>query len=92
MLVSNLCKNFQKTLPTFPSASQSQLKLLNMGNSPLTVNLTGVGPIDLPASQVRPRTKTHWTFIKLGIAGLKFSKISGMQSKIAKPFLCSAGQ
>ncbi|KAM8748670.1 solute carrier family 15 member 1 [Acanthopagrus schlegelii] len=40
-----------KTLPTFPSASQSQLKLLNMGSSPLTVNLTGVGPIDLPAGQ-----------------------------------------
>uniref|UniRef100_A0A671XJU4 Solute carrier family 15 member 1 n=1 Tax=Sparus aurata TaxID=8175 RepID=A0A671XJU4_SPAAU len=38
-----------KTLPTFPSASQSQLKLLNMGNSPLTVNLTGLDPIDLPA-------------------------------------------
>uniref|UniRef100_A0A671XK18 Solute carrier family 15 member 1 n=1 Tax=Sparus aurata TaxID=8175 RepID=A0A671XK18_SPAAU len=40
-----------KTLPTFPSASQSQLKLLNMGNSPLTVNLTGLDPIDLPAGR-----------------------------------------
>uniref|UniRef100_A0A8D3CIA9 Solute carrier family 15 member 1a n=1 Tax=Scophthalmus maximus TaxID=52904 RepID=A0A8D3CIA9_SCOMX len=28
-----------KTLPTFPTSSQSQLKLLNMGSNPVTVNL-----------------------------------------------------
>ncbi|TKS67168.1 Solute carrier family 15 member 1 [Collichthys lucidus] len=30
-----------KTLPTFPSSSQSQVKLLNMGSNPLTVTLPG---------------------------------------------------
>ncbi|XP_070831815.1 solute carrier family 15 member 1 [Chaetodon trifascialis] len=29
-----------KTLPIFPSASQAQLKLLNMGNNPVSFNLT----------------------------------------------------
>ncbi|XP_042350695.1 solute carrier family 15 member 1 [Plectropomus leopardus] len=40
-----------KTLPTFPSASQSQLKLLNMGTSQVTVNLPGNDPLVLPAAQ-----------------------------------------
>uniref|UniRef100_A0A8D3EDV2 Solute carrier family 15 member 1a n=1 Tax=Scophthalmus maximus TaxID=52904 RepID=A0A8D3EDV2_SCOMX len=30
-----------KTLPTFPTSSQSQLKLLNMGSNPVTVKLPG---------------------------------------------------
>ncbi|XP_068560875.1 solute carrier family 15 member 1 [Cebidichthys violaceus] len=40
-----------KTLATFPSASQSQLKLLNMGSNPVTVELPGIDPLVLPASQ-----------------------------------------
>ncbi|KAM9346832.1 solute carrier family 15 member 1 [Symphorus nematophorus] len=40
-----------KTLPDFPSASQSQLKLLNMGNNPVTVSLSGNKPLELPATQ-----------------------------------------
>ncbi|XP_044073862.1 solute carrier family 15 member 1 [Siniperca chuatsi] len=40
-----------KTLPTFPSASQSQLKLLNMGSNPVTVKLPGENPLGLPAAQ-----------------------------------------
>ncbi|XP_031714276.1 solute carrier family 15 member 1 [Anarrhichthys ocellatus] len=40
-----------KTLPTFPSASQSQLKLLNMGSNPVTVELPGIDPLVLPAAQ-----------------------------------------
>uniref|UniRef100_A0A3Q4H1C7 Solute carrier family 15 member 1a n=1 Tax=Neolamprologus brichardi TaxID=32507 RepID=A0A3Q4H1C7_NEOBR len=41
-----------KTLPVFPSASQSQLKLLNMGSSAVTVNLPGNEPLTLNAAQV----------------------------------------
>ncbi|XP_077392484.1 solute carrier family 15 member 1 [Festucalex cinctus] len=40
-----------KTLPTFPSASQSQLKLLNMGAQPLTVTLPDNVQLELPPSQ-----------------------------------------
>ncbi|XP_037345392.2 solute carrier family 15 member 1 [Pungitius pungitius] len=40
-----------KTLPTFPSASQSQLKLLNMDSKPVSVKLPGVDPLILPAFQ-----------------------------------------
>ncbi|KAM4609457.1 solute carrier family 15 member 1 [Polymixia lowei] len=40
-----------KTLPTFPSASQSQLKLLNMGSNPLTVALPNNSPVQLAAAQ-----------------------------------------
>ncbi|XP_040057678.2 solute carrier family 15 member 1 [Gasterosteus aculeatus] len=40
-----------KTLPTFPSASQSQLKLLNMESNPVTVQLPGLDPLLLPAAQ-----------------------------------------
>uniref|UniRef100_A0AAQ5YGG4 Solute carrier family 15 member 1a n=1 Tax=Amphiprion ocellaris TaxID=80972 RepID=A0AAQ5YGG4_AMPOC len=36
-----------KTLPIFPSTSQSQLKLLNMGNNSVTVRLPGNDPQDL---------------------------------------------
>ncbi|XP_041662318.1 solute carrier family 15 member 1 [Cheilinus undulatus] len=39
-----------KTLPTFPSASQSQLKLLNMGTTTVKVSLPGNNPLDLPAA------------------------------------------
>lgn len=49
------CANFQKTLPTFPSSSQSQLKLLNMGNNRVTVSLPGNEPEELPANQVSPQ-------------------------------------
>ncbi|XP_074550816.1 solute carrier family 15 member 1 [Halichoeres trimaculatus] len=39
-----------KTLPNFPSSSQSQLKLLNMGMNPVTVNLAGAHSVELPAA------------------------------------------
>ncbi|XP_059198170.1 solute carrier family 15 member 1 [Centropristis striata] len=39
------------TLPTFPSATQSQLKLLNMGVNPVTVKLPGDSSVELPAAQ-----------------------------------------
>uniref|UniRef100_A0A8C4F2A7 Solute carrier family 15 member 1a n=1 Tax=Dicentrarchus labrax TaxID=13489 RepID=A0A8C4F2A7_DICLA len=48
-----------KTLPTFPTASQSQLKLLNMGSNPVTVNLPGNDPLVLSPAQVCPHTITH---------------------------------
>ncbi|XP_053184512.1 solute carrier family 15 member 1 [Scomber japonicus] len=38
------------TLPTFPSASQSQLKLLNMGSTPVTVNMPDNEPLELSAA------------------------------------------
>ncbi|XP_068184513.1 solute carrier family 15 member 1 [Antennarius striatus] len=40
-----------KTLPVFPSATQTQLKLLNMGSNPVTVNLEGNEPLVLPANK-----------------------------------------
>uniref|UniRef100_A0A3Q1ITG9 Solute carrier family 15 member 1a n=1 Tax=Anabas testudineus TaxID=64144 RepID=A0A3Q1ITG9_ANATE len=41
-----------KTLPTFPSKSENQLKLLNMGTNPVTVTLPGLDPVNLTAAQV----------------------------------------
>uniref|UniRef100_A0A674ET80 Solute carrier family 15 member 1 n=1 Tax=Salmo trutta TaxID=8032 RepID=A0A674ET80_SALTR len=41
-----------KTLPTFPSSSQSQLKLLNMGSIPLTVTLPNNDPFVIEAAKV----------------------------------------
>lgn len=49
-----LCTNFQATLPTFPSTSQSQLKLLNMGNTPVTVQMPHNEPLELLPAQVCP--------------------------------------
>ncbi|KAM9802051.1 solute carrier family 15 member 1 [Syngnathus typhle] len=40
-----------KTLPTFPSSSQSQLKFLNMGAQPLKVNLPDNVQLELPPNQ-----------------------------------------
>ncbi|KAG7467600.1 solute carrier family 15 member 1-like [Solea senegalensis] len=40
-----------KTLPVFPSASQSQLKLLNMGSKPVLVMLPGQDAQNLSANQ-----------------------------------------
>uniref|UniRef100_A0A668ABE8 Solute carrier family 15 member 1 n=1 Tax=Myripristis murdjan TaxID=586833 RepID=A0A668ABE8_9TELE len=47
-----------KTLPTFPSGSESQLKLLNMGSNSLTVRLPG-GPVELAAAQA---SENYFTF------------------------------
>lgn len=51
---------FQKTLPTFPSSSQTQLKLVNMNLNSVSVSLPGIEtPVLLPANQVCPhRHKT----------------------------------
>ncbi|XP_076026033.1 solute carrier family 15 member 1 [Genypterus blacodes] len=43
-----------KTLPTFPSASQSQLKLINMGGNAVTVTLPDNTKVDLSAAQASP--------------------------------------
>uniref|UniRef100_A0A673BFC6 Solute carrier family 15 member 1 n=1 Tax=Sphaeramia orbicularis TaxID=375764 RepID=A0A673BFC6_9TELE len=43
-----------QTLPTFPSASESQIKLLNMGSNPLTVTVNQMNPVELPAAQASP--------------------------------------
>ncbi|XP_077436476.1 solute carrier family 15 member 1 [Vanacampus margaritifer] len=48
-----------KTLPTFPSASQSQMKLLNMGAQPLTVKLHDNVQLELPPNQA---SKEYLTF------------------------------
>nr|XP_020490134.1 LOW QUALITY PROTEIN: solute carrier family 15 member 1-like [Labrus bergylta] len=39
------------TLPTFPSASQSQMKLLNMGSNQVQINLPGNDAFELPAAK-----------------------------------------
>uniref|UniRef100_A0A8C5NEM8 Solute carrier family 15 member 1-like n=1 Tax=Gouania willdenowi TaxID=441366 RepID=A0A8C5NEM8_GOUWI len=41
-----------KTLPVFPSSSESQLKILNMDSNPVTVNLPSYPPFTVPAAQV----------------------------------------
>lgn len=46
----------QKTLPDFPSSSQAQLKLLNMGSSPVALSVEG-RDVQLPAYQVRSQMK-----------------------------------
>uniref|UniRef100_A0A8C7I8F3 Solute carrier family 15 member 1 n=1 Tax=Oncorhynchus kisutch TaxID=8019 RepID=A0A8C7I8F3_ONCKI len=51
-----------KTLPTFPSSSQSQLKLLNMGSIPLTVTLPNNDPFVIEAATVN-----HLEEVLLGI-------------------------
>uniref|UniRef100_A0A3Q3JLR7 Solute carrier family 15 member 1a n=1 Tax=Monopterus albus TaxID=43700 RepID=A0A3Q3JLR7_MONAL len=51
--------NFQKTLPNFPSASQSQLKLLNMGSNAVKVQLPGSNSLNLPAAQASDK---YFTF------------------------------
>ncbi|XP_017278105.1 solute carrier family 15 member 1 [Kryptolebias marmoratus] len=48
-----------KTLPVFPTDSQSQLKLLNMGNIPVTVQLPGNEPMILPAHRA---SEDYFTF------------------------------
>lgn len=52
----------QKTLPDFPSPSQAQLKLLNMGSNPVALSVEG-NDVQLPAYQVRLQTKCE----KIGI-------------------------
>lgn len=48
-----------KTLPVFPTASQSQLRLLNMGTNAVTVQLPGNQPLDLPGAQA---SENYYTF------------------------------
>ncbi|XP_053734088.1 solute carrier family 15 member 1 [Synchiropus splendidus] len=50
-----------KTLPTFPSASQSQLKLLNMRSTPVTVSMPFHEPVTLEGSQATPEYLTFET-------------------------------
>ncbi|XP_068428090.1 solute carrier family 15 member 1 [Clinocottus analis] len=62
-----------KTLPTFPSAFQSQLKLLNMGSNPVTVTLPGVDSLVLPAAQASEEFFTFDTEIitmSIGSSGM----------------------
>lgn len=46
----------QTTLPDFPSSSQAQLKLLNMGSNPVALSVDGED-VQLSAYQVRPETR-----------------------------------
>ncbi|XP_028292065.1 solute carrier family 15 member 1-like [Gouania willdenowi] len=48
-----------KTLPVFPSSSESQLKILNMDSNPVTVNLPSYPPFTVPAAQV---SEKYFTF------------------------------
>uniref|UniRef100_A0A8C7SUV2 Solute carrier family 15 member 1 n=1 Tax=Oncorhynchus mykiss TaxID=8022 RepID=A0A8C7SUV2_ONCMY len=51
-----------KTLPTFPSSSQSQLKLLNMGSIPLTVTLPNNDPFVIEAATVNHLEESIYIF------------------------------
>uniref|UniRef100_A0A3P9B6M5 Solute carrier family 15 member 1 n=1 Tax=Maylandia zebra TaxID=106582 RepID=A0A3P9B6M5_9CICH len=62
-----------KTLPVFPSASQSQLKLLNMGSSAVTVNLPGNESLTLNAAQASDKYFTFETeqiIVSVGSPGM----------------------
>ncbi|XP_034042020.1 solute carrier family 15 member 1 [Thalassophryne amazonica] len=48
-----------QTLPVFPSTSQSQLKLLNMGNNKVTVTLPNHKPVELNAAKA---SEEYYTF------------------------------
>lgn len=48
-----------KTLPTFPTSSQSQLKLLNMGPNQVAVQLPGADLVQLQPNQASPE---YYTF------------------------------
>ncbi|KAM6934037.1 solute carrier family 15 member 1 [Xenentodon cancila] len=54
-----------KTLPVFPSASQTQLKLLNMGSNEITVQLSDNDPVTLPAGQA---STEYFTFVNEDIS------------------------
>uniref|UniRef100_A0A8C5HV62 Solute carrier family 15 member 1-like n=1 Tax=Gouania willdenowi TaxID=441366 RepID=A0A8C5HV62_GOUWI len=41
-----------KTLPVFPSSSESQLKILNMDSNPVTVNLPSYPPFTVPVALI----------------------------------------
>ncbi|XP_068602845.1 solute carrier family 15 member 1 [Brachionichthys hirsutus] len=63
-----------KTLPVFPSASQTQLKLLNMGSTPVTVDLPGSEPLTLPANMASDEFFTFDTEslnISIGDSGVR---------------------
>ncbi|XP_069009993.1 solute carrier family 15 member 1 [Embiotoca jacksoni] len=64
----------ENTLPVFPSASQSQLKLLNMGSSAVTVRLPDAS-LNLPAARA---SDEYFTFgaeqISVSIDGLRLTK------------------
>lgn len=48
---------FQKTLPTFPSSSETQLRLMNMNLKSVSVSLPGTEtPVLIPANQVFSHT------------------------------------
>ncbi|XP_063353967.1 solute carrier family 15 member 1 [Pelmatolapia mariae] len=62
-----------KTLPVFPSASQSQLKLLNMGSSAVTVKLPGNESLTLNAAQASDKYFTFETeqiIVSVGSPGM----------------------
>uniref|UniRef100_A0A3P8P4S9 Solute carrier family 15 member 1a n=1 Tax=Astatotilapia calliptera TaxID=8154 RepID=A0A3P8P4S9_ASTCA len=59
-----------KTLPVFPSASQSQLKLLNMGSSAVTVNLPGNESLTLNASDKYFTFETEQIIVSVGSPGM----------------------
>ncbi|XP_035531964.1 solute carrier family 15 member 1 [Morone saxatilis] len=71
-----------KTLPTFPTASQSQLKLLNMGSNPVTVNLPGNAPLVLSPAQA---SEEFFTFeagnISVSIGSPAVTKIISLDKK-----------
>lgn len=73
---------FQKTLPTFPSDSQNQLKLLNVGTNPVTVKLPGNNPLNLAAAQVRALNNNYNTKLctMVGRPSLKSCENHGFQN------------
>lgn len=77
-----LYTTFQKTLPTFPSSSQSQLKLLNMGSNPVTVILPDNEPVVLSPNQVCPHSHTKQ---KLGLKRLILSEEQSVNVRIYLP-------
>ncbi|KAF7215797.1 solute carrier family 15 member 1 [Nothobranchius furzeri] len=83
-----------KTLPVFPSNFQSQLKLLNMGNHPVTAGLPGYGQVTLQAAQA---SEEYFTFeedqISISVSGPEMKRnislIKGQRQTLLIPLTIS---
>ncbi|XP_026231510.1 solute carrier family 15 member 1 [Anabas testudineus] len=77
-----------KTLPTFPSKSENQLKLLNMGTNPVTVTLPGLDPVNLTAAQASDEFFPFETEnITVSVGSFKVTKMISMTKGLRQTLL-----
>ncbi|XP_072300730.1 solute carrier family 15 member 1 [Eucyclogobius newberryi] len=81
-----------KTLPTFPTASQSQLRLLNMAPSAVSVQLAEYVPVQLPPNQASPKFytfDTNSTDVSIGTLYKKINLTMGHRQTLLIPAILS---